>query len=238
MKRIIIIVTAVSILLSVQSIFNKSHAQSIELIGDSYVYGNPAMPVASHIIVKNITSDTLQVMCQKIIIDTTTGTQNYFCWGTSCWPSSTYISPVPAGVRAIPPGYADSTNFTGYYDAFGKQVRAIVKYCFYPQGNSADSTCLTVHYNDNLSTTTEVSRKAGLNDFYPNPAENKTTIKYIADKNSQFHIIDILGNKLKTYKLDLSGFIDVNTSELGSGIYFGNLVVNDKVVAVKKLIIN
>ena len=57
-------------------------------------------------------------------------------------------------------------------------------------------------------------------------------------KNSQFHIIDILGNKLKTYKLDLSGFIDVNTSELGSGIYFGNLVVNDKVVAVKKLIIN
>ena len=220
---------------------NEIKSQSIELIGDSYVYGNPSMPISSNIIVKNLTADTLQVMCQKIIIDTAAGTQNYFCWGSSCWPSSVYISPIPAGVRAIPPGYADSTNFTGYYDAafLGNisQERAIIEYCFFPQGNSADSTCLTVHYNDNLSTIFESKNQAGLNDFYPNPADNKTTIKYAAAKNSQFHIIDILGNKLRTYNLDLSGFIDVNTGELGSGIYFGNLIVNDKVVAVKKLII-
>ena len=124
-------------------------AQSIQVSGDAYVYGNPGMPLTSHIIVKNITSSSLDVMCEKIIIDTAAGTSNYFCWGSSCWPSSVYVSPIPAGVRTVPAGYSDSSNFTGYYDAFGNPARAVVKYCFYPQGNIADSSCLTIYYNDN-----------------------------------------------------------------------------------------
>ena len=123
--------------------------QSMQVSGDAYVYGNPGMPLASHIIVKNITSISLDVMCEKIIIDSAVGTSNYFCWGSSCWPSSVYVSPIPAGVRTIPAGYSDSSNFTGYYDASGNPARAVVKYCFYPQGNIADSSCLTIHYNDN-----------------------------------------------------------------------------------------
>ena len=184
-----------------QSLFiNQTQAQSIELIGDSYVFGNPGMPIASYIIVKNTTSNSLDVRCQKNIIDTTAGTQNYFCWGTSCWPSTTYISPDPAGIRTIPAGYADSSNFTGYYDAAFSGVpssaRAIVEYCFYPLGNISDSTCLTVHFNDNLTSIEENQHQIGMNDFYPNPSDNKTSIKYVADKNSQLHIIDILGNKV------------------------------------------
>jgi|TARA_B110000259_G_scaffold35035_1_gene39136 hypothetical protein len=123
--------------------------QSLQVSSNGFFYGNPGIPVASHIIVKNLTTSSLEVMCKKIIIDTTAGTSNYFCWGASCWPSSVYVSPIPAGVRTIPAAYSDSTNFTGYYDAFGNPARAVVKYCFYPHGNVADSSCVTIHYNDN-----------------------------------------------------------------------------------------
>jgi hypothetical protein len=213
-------------------------AQSLDVTGTSNVYGNPGLPLASHITVKNITSDTLGVMCEKIIIDTAAGTSNYFCWGTSCWPSSTYVSPIPAGVRTIPPGFGDSTNFVGYYDAFGNSAQAIVQYCFYPQGTPSDASCLTVTYNGSSTQINESIREIGLNEFFPNPTNTKTSIRYIADNNSQLHIIDILGNRIKSFNLDYSGLLEMNTNDLNKGIYFGNLVIDNKLVAVKKLIIN
>lgn len=220
------------------SSYENLQAQSLELIGDAFVYGNPGMPIASHIIVTNTTNSSLDILCQKIIHDTTTGTQNYFCWGTSCWPSSTYISPIPAGVRTIPAGYSDSTNFTGYYDAFGNSARAIVEYCFYPQGMISDSTCLTVHFNDNTSSVTDTKKEMGLGDFYPNPTENLTRINYVADNNSYLQILDILGNKIQSFDLDNSGVLEISTTNFSSGIYFGNLISDSRVVSVKKIIIN
>lgn len=242
MKRILLTLSFISVFLTHDMFISNSNAQSIELIGDNYVFGNPAMPIASYIIVKNITSNPIDVRCQKNIIDTAAGTQNYFCWGTSCWPSSTYVSPDPAGIRTIPAGFADSTNFTGYYDAAfsgqPSQARAVVEYCFYPLGNISDSTCLTIHFNDSGPSSINDISKIGLNDFYPNPSNGKTSINYKAEKNSQFHLIDILGNKIKTFDLDYSGTLEISIEEFGSGIYFGNLVVNKRLVEVKKLVIN
>ena len=195
-KRVLLILSFISVFLTHDIFISNSNAQSIELIGDNYVFGNPAMPIASYIIVKNITSNSLDVRCQKNIIDTAAGTQNYFCWGTSCWPSSTYVSPAPAGIRTIPAGFADSTNFTGYYDAaFSGQIssaRAVVEYCFYPMlndsvANISDSTCLTIHFNDSgPSSINDISKVTGLNDFYPNPSDGKTSISYKAEKGNGY----------------------------------------------------
>ena len=224
------------------SSYENLQAQSLELIGDSYVSGNPGIPIASYIIVKNTTSNSLDVRCQKNIIDTAAGTQNYFCWGMTCWPSSVYVSPDPDGIRTIPAGYSDSTNFTGYYDAafsgIPSQDRAVVEYCFYPLGNISDSTCLTVHFNDNTSSVTDTKKEIGLGDFYPNPTENLTRINYVADNNSYLQILDILGNKIQSFDLDNSGVLEISTTNFSSGIYFGNLISGSRVVSVKKIIIN
>ena len=239
MKHISINLCLILTLIFQISIFSNSlSAQSLDLTGDANVYGNPGIPIASHIIVKNITSSAIDVMCEKIIIDTAAGTENQFCWGTSCWPSNIYVSPIPAGVRTIPAGYADSSNFTAYYDAFGSPAQAIIQYCFYPQGNPSNSSCLTVTYNESTTQVTESTREIGLNEFFPNPTNNKTSIRYVADNNAQMHLIDILGNNIKSFDLDYSGLLEFSTNDLSKGIYFGNLVIDNKVVAVKKLIIN
>ena len=224
------------------SFYENIKAQSLELIGAAYVFGNPIVEVPSYIIVKNITSDSLDVRCQKNIIDTASGTKNRFCWGEFCWPSSVYVSPDPDGIRTIPAGFADSTNFTAYYDAafsgIPSQARAIVEYCFYPLGNISDSTCLTVHFNDNTSSVTDTKQDIGLGDFYPNPTENLTRINYVADNNSHLQILDILGNKIQSFDLGNSGVLEISTTHFSSGIYFGNLISDSRVVSVKKIIIN
>ena len=56
MKRILLTLSFISVFLTNDMFIYNSNAQSIELIGDNYVFGNPAMPIASYIIVKNITS--------------------------------------------------------------------------------------------------------------------------------------------------------------------------------------
>ena len=61
----IIFLLIFQITISCDSLF----AQSLDVTGTSNVYGNPGLPLASHLTVKNITSDTLGVMCEKIIID-------------------------------------------------------------------------------------------------------------------------------------------------------------------------
>ena len=60
----------------------------------------------------------------------------------------------------------------------------------------------------------------------------------MAQKNAKFDLVDILGNKVQSFDLDNSGVLDIITSDFTSGIYFGNLIVNKRVVSVKKLIIN
>lgn len=55
--------------------------------------------------------------------------------------------------------------------------------------------------------------------LYPNPA---TDFINIADgsANTRFEMVDILGNKIKTGKLDLNGNHKINTSSVLNGVYF------------------
>ena len=50
-------------------------------------------------------------------------------------------------------------------------------------------------------------------------------------------LIDILGNNVKEILLDQEGVKKLDISDMNKGIYFGNLIVNDEVVSIKKLIV-
>ena len=50
-------------------------------------------------------------------------------------------------------------------------------------------------------------------------------------------IMDILGNKVKNIYFTEKGTQSINISDLTKGVYFGNLISNNEVVAIKKLIV-
>lgn len=70
--------------------------------------------------------------------------------------------------------------------------------------------------------------------LYPNPARDIVNISG-GSKNTNFEMVDILGKKIKTGKLDSDGSYRINTSSMLNGVYF--LTFTEKGSKVTKKII-
>jgi hypothetical protein len=49
--------------------------------------------------------------------------------------------------------------------------------------------------------------------------------------------MDILGNEVKSIKLRKKGKQEIDITDLSEGMYFGNLIVNNEITSIKKLIV-
>jgi hypothetical protein len=106
-------------------------------------------------------------------------------------------------------------------------------------------TCDSLLYNGNswelLNTgnSTEIAESAPflISAFYPNPANEIVHFDYYLNKPAKLIVMDILGNEVKTLELLGKGKQKFNISDLSKGIYFGNVIVNNKIVTIKKLIV-
>ena len=226
MKRIFSI--AISML-----IFYSTYSQSLVVTGNNTVPTTDAcLQTHSSLTVKNISSDTLSVLCQKVIIDTTLGTDNNFCWGSECYGTTTYIS---SSSNNLLPGEGDSHDFGGYYDAYCDPASAVIQYCFYPDSDVTDKTCITITYNESSTSTSQIETVI-VSDFYPNPASEMVHFTFNGNA-ATLKLIDILGNNVKEILLNQEGIQNLDLSDMNKGIYFGNLIVNDEVVSIKKLIV-
>ncbi|MAW21169.1 MAG: hypothetical protein CMD16_02090 [Flavobacteriales bacterium] len=212
------------------------HAQSLVVTGDAVVYGDPSIDIASYLTVKNVSSQSLNVICEKNIISQPQGGANYFCWGGTCYGTATIISP---DFTTIDAGQA-STEFAGHFNAISGPANctATVEYCFYPDTDNSDASCITVTYDGSGATSTTIKEGAiVMSEFYPNPSSGYTNINYSSAKNLDLNIIDILGNKVKNVHLNNQGSHKIYIGDLSKGVYFGNLMYHDKVISIKKLIV-
>ncbi len=213
------------------------NAQSLGIVGSNFApTSDPCNQTSIGLTVKNLlTTDTLKVFCEKVIVDTTAGTTNNFCWGGNCYGVTTYIS---TDFTELGPGQSNNVDFTGYYDAFCSPATATVEYCFYPQSNPSDRSCITILYNDD-GTTTAIKEYNNFitSGFYPNPASNYVNINYGLMEKANIKIIDILGNIVRDIDLSSGGQKQIYTGDLNKGVYFGNLFQRGKLVTIKKLII-
>ena len=208
------------------------YSQSLVVTGSTDVPStDPCLQTSSYLTVKNVSLDTLNVLCEKVIIDTALGTENSFCWGANCYGSNIYVS---SSHNTLDPGEGDNTDFTGYYDAYCNTAHATVQYCFYPDTDPSDKTCITITYNGSLAS---ISSQPTIVGFFPNPANEYTNIRYNSFHESKFKLLDILGNQVMNIELDNSGEKKITLAHLPKGLYFGNLISNDKIVQTKKLIV-
>ena len=228
MKRILTI--TISML-----IFYSTYSQSLVVTGSNFAPTTNACLQThySSLTVKNISGDTLNVLCEKVIIDTTAGTENYFCWGSNCYGATTYIS---SSSNNLLPGEGDDIDFGGYYNAYCDPASAVIEYCFYPESDVTDKTCITITYNGSATLINDYEITTNVGDFYPNPASE---VVYFTFKGNAatLKLIDILGNEVKEILLTEEGIQKLDLSDMTKGIYFGNLIVNDEVVSIKKLIV-
>ena len=191
MRKIILFTT-----ITLQAIF--LHAQSLVITGDDFVTGDATIQIASYLTLTNNSTQSLDVICSKNVISQPQDGDNYFCWAGSCYSSSTIISP---DFTTIPAGQS-TTEFSGYFSSLNDPAAtAVVEYCFYPNTDPTDVTCLTVTFDGVGSTSIEENTNHLVSDFYPNPAREVVYIDYFSNNPSTLFVIDILGNEIKKIEL-------------------------------------
>jgi len=240
MKRLILsllfisqIVTGQSLTVTGDALVNLNFATVLNGPVDSL---DPCLPTVAHLTIKNVSNKDHDVLCEKNVLILAPGTDDHFCWGGNCYGSSTIVS---TATTNIPSGQADDIEFEGVFDAYCNDGYGVVEYCFYPDGDPADRSCITITYNNDfaIGITTDKMLDLNMSNFYPNPAKEFVNVNYYLNSNSEMVIMDILGNKIKNIYFNEQGTKSINISDLSKGVYFGNLISNNEVVSIKKLIV-
>ena len=209
-------------------------AQSLVITGDNSVLNSDAcLTTHSYLTVKNISNKEHIIACEKNVISEPAGMSNYFCWGGLCYGSNTIVS---TSFLTLQSGQGDAVSFGGYFNAFCDQGVGIVEYCFYPIADTIDRTCFTVTYNGSATSINDYNLITNIGDFYPNPTSDIVYFTFNGDL-ATLKLIDILGNNVKEIILNQKGIQKLDLLDMNKGIYFGNLIVNNEVVSIKKLIV-
>lgn len=222
-----------------------SFAQSLVISGENYFTSDIMTDITHHLDLKNTSSNAITVICQKTVISAPNSLPSWggasYCFAGNCYSAS---STLPSSSAILGPGqeFKYSSNdleaFSGYYIPAEISGISVVEYCFYDANNPSDEACATITYEINgipASVDDAASQKAM--NFFPNPAKGYTTITYNSNYKYRLKIVDILGNQVMDVHLSNVGKEDIFIGGLGKGIYFGNLVNNNKVMAMKKLIV-
>ncbi|MCG3167736.1 MAG: hypothetical protein POELPBGB_03531 [Bacteroidia bacterium] len=202
------------------------------------VWGDANYQMLGRADVKNITSDTLHVKLKRYNVDVVSGSESAFCWDL-CYTPFTAES---VNSLTMEPGIV-KTNFYADFFPNGNAGLSKIKYCFFDENNMADSACIMVYFYSS-PTGVETLMYADVNSVssaYPNPATGTTKINYTLRNDAhaaKIEMHNMLGAKVKSIELtEKFAAIELQLSGLEAGVYFYSLVVDDKTIATKKLVV-
>tara|TARA_B100001250_G_C19649554_1_gene722003 strand:- start:171 stop:797 length:627 start_codon:yes stop_codon:yes gene_type:complete len=149
------------------------------------------------------------------------------CNATTCYPGQ--------GITAYFQNILQTDTLKICYDAYlyGMNATVLCNLCdsLVYDGNS------WVLLNMGNPTSIGESSSYAISELYPNPANEIVHFDYYLNKPSQLILIDVLGNEVKRVQLSVKGTQKIEISDLSKGIYFGNVMVNNKILNIKKLIV-
>ena len=210
-----------------------SFTQTLSVIGDTIKSTqDPCFETSASLTITNNSTNALDIHCEKVIIDTALGTQNYFCWGEECYGPSQYVS---SSFNNLNPGESDNIDFGGYYNAFCSNAPATIRYCFYPVSNPGDRTCIDITYNGNLTNFSTL--KSSFFSIYPNPSNEIINISLSKDEIKEIIIFNVFGEKITQKNLIVESNLKVDLSDYSNGTYFIVAINNDLSKTVKKFIL-
>lgn len=218
--------------------FSGLKAQSLEAVNPpTIVYGT----VEDNLItisfdVKNISDTDLSVGVERIENSVIEGTINYFCWAL-CYSPAVDLAPTP-----LPIGAGESVdNFYADYKPEGIAGSSFIDYCFFDFNNPEDRTCVTIEYRISESSSISENEAVVVGSPQPNPAIDYTIIPFdLRESNDNAHLTlyNILGSEIKSVPVTgTSGNIDLNVSDLQSGVYIYSFFNANRLLSSSRLVI-
>lgn len=203
------------------------------------VYGSLESEIRTSIRIKNNGSAPLLLGVKIVNKETGLDESVFFCWKKDC------------SMPASNPTLENKINTGSIYDGFTSVLKSgrsenksSVKYLFYNVFDPTDSVSVKINYligskgNSNFMFSTP---DLMVSNFYPNPASNQVSLDYsLADNKTKVKILiqNVLGGIVDEHLLSTSEIkLKINTSELKPGVYFYTLLVDNKSIVTKKIII-
>ena len=180
---------------------------------------------------------TKTVKVTKIIIDTVPGTTNSFCWGVFCYPDFVYTSGTPITMAT---GQSDSLLCD--YNVYGQAGISHIRYLFWDVTTPSDSMSVMITWVVNPSGVQEnTTELATISEAYPNPASFMSAFSFKLNNSSKkatVKIYDVLGNTINEMNVSgKDGVVMIPVSEMQSGVYFYEIISDNKIISSGKLIV-
>ncbi len=187
--------------------------------------------------VVNNTDETVELYVRRIINEEVSGSENSFCFGETCYPSSTDTS---VNALFLSPGVADA-SFRADYMPNGNAGKTSITYEFFnlAKGREEIRESVTVIYN--ISGVGIEENTMAIGRMYPNPASSSVTVEYKlkpGTASAELVLRNTTGQTLSRIQLDrYAGEEKLDISWLASGVYTFSLIDDNKVVSNKKLVV-
>ena len=249
MKKII---TSIFVLLFTAFSFGQSlriYDLGVDVTGDTVIVPIAAgSAMVNDLEIHNITGVAVDFKVGRIITPIDSCANVYFCTGTLCYSPQTAATWYPTGggqtigAYAVLPSGAGTYGIAAHYDACPTICNEFfVKYVLYSTSGSPDTAVVTLNYvctlgvNENEQ---EVNATA-----FPNPVSNSVlSINYSVKEpynNGKILVYNMLGKEVKTIEIsEKQGLAKINVADLNAGIYFYSIVLDNKTMTTKKVIIS
>jgi len=167
------------------------------------------------------------------------GASSYFCWG-ACYPPNIDTSGmtmfIPAGGSSI------EGDFSAHYVIGESNGVSVIKYTFVNIDNPDEFVSIVDNFDSSpLGVDENILGKVILSDVYPNPATNFVNIDYnfpTEVANANVRIVNILGSVVKEQIINTqNSTLQLDVSDIKSGIYFYSVLINNEVYDTKRLVI-
>lgn len=230
MKKLLLLAICILLLAGISD----TRGQSLQVTANELnLTGSANLTMTSHIYIGNAGGGNISLVIERVINDLAPGHSSYFCWGALCYPPTTSIS----SQFTLAPGEGDTMK--AYLNPTGDVGTSTVTYRVYDFDNPSDSTSFTITYSAALVSVDEVSLDKMLSPATPNPADQYTRLNYSVNSlNSKIIITNLLGGVVKEIPLvDKKNNVLIPTADLRNGIYLYSLVVDNRTIGSRKLIV-
>ena len=199
--------------------------------------------IAVEIFAQNMGNVTLTLGAKKTEYNMHRDEYHAFCFGGTCFDSTTFISPFTDFVQ---PGGIDST-FSGHYrfdDILHAKSECLVAYTFYDVNNPDDSAIVYVNYNTMLQSNglkADAAATLFLSEPFPNPANELVFFQCdpaFLNIPVTFIINSLAGERVLTIQVPAGQeTFSANTSAFPSGLYYCSMFENNVLRRITKLMV-
>lgn len=214
-------------------------AQSFEVSGVQDAYkGVIGDHIRSPLRIKNKTDKTITLVIRRVDTQIGTTQKSLFCPDNNCLDLriEEYLLKIEAG--------QSMQNFSIGLEAGLAEGFSVVRYTIFNKSNPTESSTIELNYVvEGKSEKSDIysSKYITIHDVYPNPVIDFANIDYklhTDEVKTKIVIHNILGNTLTEYELPyLETSIKIPAEQLGAGIYFYTLYIENEGVMTRKLIV-